>query len=152
MVHYFKIRYYIDNCQNWGRISVRCWIHKRHPIARPNGRSMGCLWILWENWPHYNGTALYFVCFAFYSNWFAHNEFNIFCLFVYQEEEEEGGDRFSIEITVTDPKKMGDGMNAYMAFKVNTKVSGLWGLHRRNLLTWLVIIISPWTKWPPFCR
>ncbi len=37
-------------------------------------------------------------------------------------EEEEGGDQFNIEIVVTDPKKMGDGMNAYMAYKVSTKV------------------------------
>ena len=36
--------------------------------------------------------------------------------------EEEGGDQFSIDITVTDPKKIGDGMNAYLAYKVNTKV------------------------------
>ena len=27
-----------------------------------------------------------------------------------------------MEITVTDPKKVGDGMGAYMAFRVNTKV------------------------------
>ena len=39
-----------------------------------------------------------------------------------QIEEEESGDQFGIEISVTDPKKMGDGMNAYMAYKVNTKV------------------------------
>jgi len=40
-----------------------------------------------------------------------------------EEIEEEGGDQFSIEISVTDPKKMGDGMNAYMAYKVNTKTT-----------------------------
>ena len=51
------IRYCIDNYTNWGRISIRCWIHKRHPIPRPNRRAMRCH--LWENWPHYNGTALY---------------------------------------------------------------------------------------------
>ena len=40
------IRYCINDCRNWGRISIRCWIHKRHPISRPNGRAMGCLlWI-----------------------------------------------------------------------------------------------------------
>ena len=27
-----------------------------------------------------------------------------------------------MEITVTEPKKMGDGMGSYMAYKVNTKV------------------------------
>ena len=52
------LRYYINNCRNWGRISIRCWIHKRHPIPRPNGQAMGCL--LWENWPFYNIPALYF--------------------------------------------------------------------------------------------
>ena len=24
------VRYYINNYRNWGRISIRCWIHKRH--------------------------------------------------------------------------------------------------------------------------
>ena len=39
-------RYYMNNYRNWGRISIRCWIHKKHPIACPNGRAMGCLlWI-----------------------------------------------------------------------------------------------------------
>ena len=36
-------RYYINNYRNWGRISTRCWIHKSHPIPRPNGRAMRCL-------------------------------------------------------------------------------------------------------------
>ena len=40
-----------------------------------------------------------------------------------EEEEEEEGSQFNIEITVTEPRKMGDGMNAYMAYRVNTKVS-----------------------------
>ena len=39
------VRYYMNNYKNWGRISSRCWIYKRHPIPRPNGRAMGC--ILW---------------------------------------------------------------------------------------------------------
>ena len=30
----------------WGPISITCWIHRRQPIARPNGRAMGYhLWI-----------------------------------------------------------------------------------------------------------
>ena len=33
------VRYYINNYRNWGRISIRCWIHKRHPMPRPNGVS-----------------------------------------------------------------------------------------------------------------
>ena len=37
----------MNNQKNWGRISIRCWIHKTQPIPRPNGRAMGCiLWIL----------------------------------------------------------------------------------------------------------
>jgi len=43
-----------------------------------------------------------------------------------QIEEEEGGDQFSLEISITEPKKVGDGMNAYMAYKVNTKVNKWW--------------------------
>ena len=55
------VRYYINNYRNCGRIPTRCWIHIRHPTPRPNGRAMGCLlWIFGENWPCYNGTALYF--------------------------------------------------------------------------------------------
>ena len=29
------VRYHINNYMNWGRISIRSWIHKRHPIPRP---------------------------------------------------------------------------------------------------------------------
>ena len=40
------VRYCIKVCWNWGTISIKCWIHKRHPIPRPLGRDMGCLlWI-----------------------------------------------------------------------------------------------------------
>ena len=35
------VRYYINNHRGWGRISIRCWIHKRHPIPRPKWRAMG---------------------------------------------------------------------------------------------------------------
>ncbi|CAN9505469.1 unnamed protein product [Ophioblennius macclurei] len=38
-------------------------------------------------------------------------------------EEEEGADSFDISISVSDPEKVGDGMNAYMAYKVTTKSS-----------------------------
>ncbi|XP_053557582.1 sorting nexin-2 isoform X1 [Bombina bombina] len=38
-------------------------------------------------------------------------------------EEEANGDFFDIEIGVSDPEKVGDGMNAYMAYKVTTKTS-----------------------------
>ena len=49
------------NYRNWGIISIRCSIHKRQPIACPNGWAMCALWeYLCENWPRYNGTALYF--------------------------------------------------------------------------------------------
>ncbi|XP_017577315.1 sorting nexin-2 isoform X2 [Pygocentrus nattereri] len=39
------------------------------------------------------------------------------------EEAEENGDTFDMQITVSDPEKVGDGMNAYMAYKVTTKTS-----------------------------
>lgn len=38
-------------------------------------------------------------------------------------EEEANGDSFDMEIVVSDPEKVGDGMNAYMAYKVTTKTS-----------------------------
>ncbi|KAI6058110.1 Sorting nexin-2 isoform X2 [Aix galericulata] len=38
-------------------------------------------------------------------------------------EEEANGDMFDIEINVSDPEKVGDGMNAYMAYRVTTKTS-----------------------------
>ncbi|XP_068856791.1 sorting nexin-2-like isoform X2 [Aphelocoma coerulescens] len=40
-----------------------------------------------------------------------------------QIEEEANGDLFDIEINVLDPEKIGDGMNAYMAYRVTTKTS-----------------------------
>ncbi len=47
-----------------------------------------------------------------------------------QIDEEDGGDQYSIEITITEPKKIGDGIGAYMAYKVCTKVSRWnWCLH-----------------------
>ena len=39
-----------------------------------------------------------------------------------QEELEEERDQYTIEISITEPMKKGDGMSAYMAYKVNTKV------------------------------
>ena len=42
------------------RQNIRGCTHKRHPIPRPDGWATGrLLWIFLENWPHYNGTALY---------------------------------------------------------------------------------------------
>ncbi|NXN82721.1 SNX2 protein, partial [Bombycilla garrulus] len=38
-------------------------------------------------------------------------------------DEEANGDLFDIEINVSDPEKVGDGMNAYMAYRVTTKTS-----------------------------
>uniref|UniRef100_A0A8C4XJ56 Sorting nexin-2 n=1 Tax=Falco tinnunculus TaxID=100819 RepID=A0A8C4XJ56_FALTI len=38
-------------------------------------------------------------------------------------EEEASGDLLDIEINVLDPEKVGDGMNAYMAYRVTTKTS-----------------------------
>ena len=54
-------RYYINDYRNWSRISIRCWIHKRHPISRPNRRAMGCLlWIFVRKL-----TALYQHCIVY---------------------------------------------------------------------------------------
>ncbi|KAK1892731.1 Sorting nexin-2 [Dissostichus eleginoides] len=36
-------------------------------------------------------------------------------------EEEKGDDSFDMHISVSDPEKVGDGMNAYMAYKVSIK-------------------------------
>ena len=54
------VRNYTNDCRNWGRISTRCWIHKRHPYLALTGELWGVFCeYLWENWPRYNGTALY---------------------------------------------------------------------------------------------
>ncbi|XP_072469668.1 sorting nexin-1 isoform X1 [Notamacropus eugenii] len=42
----------------------------------------------------------------------------------YEElEEEEQEDQFDLTISITDPEKIGDGMNAYVAYKVTTQTS-----------------------------
>ena len=41
---YNTVQFCVNDRRNSGRISIRCWIHKRHPISRPNRRAMGCLW------------------------------------------------------------------------------------------------------------
>ncbi|XP_072527651.1 sorting nexin-1 [Salminus brasiliensis] len=38
-------------------------------------------------------------------------------------EEEESGDTFELNIAVTNPEKMGEGMNAYMTYKVSTQTT-----------------------------
>lgn len=38
-------------------------------------------------------------------------------------EEEESGDTFELNIAVTNPEKIGDGMNAYMTYKVSTQTT-----------------------------
>ncbi|XP_029009251.1 sorting nexin-1a isoform X2 [Betta splendens] len=40
-----------------------------------------------------------------------------------QEEEEEEEDKFDIYVSVKDPEKIGDGMNAYMAYNVLTQTT-----------------------------
>ncbi|XP_054896117.1 sorting nexin-1-like [Poeciliopsis prolifica] len=40
-----------------------------------------------------------------------------------EEEEQELEDQFDIYVSVKDPEKIGDGMNAYMAYKVSTQTS-----------------------------
>ncbi|KAM4677167.1 sorting nexin-1 [Discoglossus pictus] len=42
----------------------------------------------------------------------------------YEElEEEEQEDQFDLNISITDPEKIGDGMNAYVAYQVSTQTS-----------------------------
>ena len=38
--------YWVHHCTDWVRMWIRVWIHKRHSIARPLGRDMGC--VLWQ--------------------------------------------------------------------------------------------------------
>ncbi|XP_055048448.2 sorting nexin-1a [Misgurnus anguillicaudatus] len=38
-------------------------------------------------------------------------------------EEEESEDKFDLNISITNPEKVGDGMNAYMAYKVSTQTT-----------------------------
>uniref|UniRef100_A0A672SW00 Sorting nexin 1 n=1 Tax=Sinocyclocheilus grahami TaxID=75366 RepID=A0A672SW00_SINGR len=38
-------------------------------------------------------------------------------------KEEESGDQFELNIAVTNPEKIGDGMNAYMSYKVSTQTT-----------------------------
>nr|XP_046249814.1 sorting nexin-1a isoform X2 [Scatophagus argus] len=40
-----------------------------------------------------------------------------------EEEEEELEDKFDVSVSVKDPEKIGDGMNAYMAYKVTTQTT-----------------------------
>ncbi|XP_060884330.1 sorting nexin-1-like [Labrus mixtus] len=40
-----------------------------------------------------------------------------------QLEEDEAKDSFDVDVAVTNPEKVGDGMNAYMAYKVSTRTS-----------------------------
>ena len=40
-----------------------------------------------------------------------------------EAEEEAGGDKFDIDIKLSDPVKVGDGMSAYMAYSVTTQTS-----------------------------
>ena len=40
--------YCIHHSSDWGRIYIWILTHKRHPIARPSWRAMGCL--LWRFW------------------------------------------------------------------------------------------------------
>ncbi|KAM3626251.1 uncharacterized protein V6R79_025608 [Siganus canaliculatus] len=40
-----------------------------------------------------------------------------------QLEDEEAKDMFDVDVAVTNPEKVGDGMNAYVAYKVSTRTS-----------------------------
>jgi len=43
-------------------------------------------------------------------------------MFYWQPKETSEQSRYNIQITITETKKVGDGMNAYMTYKVVTKV------------------------------
>jgi len=45
--------------------------------------------------------------------------------FYCQPKETSQQSRYDIQITITETKKVGDGMNAYMTYKVVTKVCGI---------------------------
>ena len=40
-----------------------------------------------------------------------------------EEEEEESGDQFELDISISDPEKVGEGMGAYIAYNVTTKTT-----------------------------
>ena len=40
-----------------------------------------------------------------------------------EEEEEESGDMFEMDISISDPEKVGEGMGAYIAYNVTTKTT-----------------------------
>ncbi|XP_037114954.1 sorting nexin-2 isoform X2 [Syngnathus acus] len=52
-----------------------------------------------------------------------HGHNDMFTHSSFDELEEESSDTLDISISVSDPEKVGDGMNAYMAYKVSTKAS-----------------------------
>ena len=54
------VRYCTNDCRNSARISSWCRIHKRRPDMSLTGELWGVFsGYLWENWPRYNGTAVY---------------------------------------------------------------------------------------------
>ena len=48
--------------------------------------------------------------------------FKCFAHWTVQSVKEDGGDFNSTEILVSEPKKVGDGMSAYVVYKVTTRV------------------------------
>ena len=40
-----------------------------------------------------------------------------------EEDEDEAADSFELQVTVSNPEKVGDGMGAYLAYKVTTKTT-----------------------------
>ena len=54
------VKYCTNDCRNSGKISIRCWIHKRHPYLTLMGELWGvvCEYLL-ENGLCYNSTALH---------------------------------------------------------------------------------------------
>ena len=57
--------YCIRHCSYWVRLPIRVQTNKTHPITHPNGWARGVISEDYrQNWPCYNGTALYFYVFC----------------------------------------------------------------------------------------
>uniref|UniRef100_A0A669CV87 Sorting nexin 1 n=1 Tax=Oreochromis niloticus TaxID=8128 RepID=A0A669CV87_ORENI len=57
-------------------------------------------------------------------------------------EEEEAKDSFDVDVAVTNPEKVGDGMNAYVAYKVSTRVCNPACVNSWLLLAFAVVPFS----------
>ena len=59
----------MNNYRNWGRILIRCWIHKNIPyLVLTVELWCVCCEYLWENWLRYDRTTLYLERLSLYWN------------------------------------------------------------------------------------